>query len=62
MALGRMTNMTWRDWTGLVGLILVFLGNWMSFLENESVAYAGRFMVTVACFVVAVAWPYGANV
>lgn len=54
--------MTWRDWTGLVGLILVFLGNWMSFLENESVTYAGRFMVTVACFVVAVAWPYGANV
>lgn len=54
--------MTWRDWTGLVGLILVFLGNMMSFLENESVAYAGRFIVMVASFVVAVAWPYGANV
>lgn len=54
--------MTWRDWTGLIGLILVFLGIQMSFLENESVAYAGRFMAMVAGFVVAVAWPYGANV
>ncbi len=54
--------MTWRDWTGLIGLILVFLGNKLSFLENESVAYAGRFMVMVAGFVVAVAWPYGASV
>ena len=57
-----MTNMTWRDWTGLIGLILIFLGNQLSFLENESVVYAGHFMVMVACFVVAVAWPYGASV
>ena len=51
--------MTWRDWTGL---ILVFLGNLMSVLENESVAYAGRFMVMIACFVVAIVWPCGASV
>lgn len=54
--------MTWRDWTGLIGLILVFIGNLMSVLENESVAYAGRFMVMIACFVVAIVWPCGASV
>lgn len=55
-------NMTWHDLAGFIGLILIVVGGQLSFLENESVAYAGRFMVLVGAFVIAIAWPYGAGV
>ena len=41
-------------------LTLIMLGNNMKFMKSEPLQYLGVFVVMVAAFVLAIAWPFGA--
>lgn len=54
--------MTWRDWVAFVALAMMLMGNNMKFVDSEPLQYIGVFVVMVAAFVLAIAWPFGAVV